>query len=84
MHNAQNCEAGDSMWEKIITFLCGMALGIVQGMILMAALERRRYEALARDVEEIAAANVFILDRVLDTINTLLCRNNGGAVDKNG
>lgn len=72
------------MWEKAAILCVGMAIGFVVGMIFMAALERRRYEALARDVEEIAAANVFILDKVLNTIHTLLCNTNGGAVGKDG
>lgn len=72
------------MLEKIaISAIIGMLSGIVLGMLLMAAIERRRYEALARDIEEIAAATVLILDKFFAAVQALL-ESNGGASSKNG
>lgn len=66
------------LWEKVAIFLGGLVLGF----IFTLALERKRFEVLLNDIEEVTSATVFILDRLLTTLEILVNKNNsegGGA-----
>lgn len=65
---------GEVVWEEAALFFSGFVLGIISAW----AVERRRYEALVKDVEEIAAANVFIVDKLLTVLTGLCEAVNGG------
>jgi len=55
----------------VLAFVCFIG-GIVFGVILTWALERRRYEAIVKDLEEIEGAVLVALDEIINILEVMV------------
>lgn len=59
-------------------FLCvSFMLGFVAGIVVVWAIERRRYEVLVHEVYEAVGAAVEVMDAVVKILTVLVVRNGG-------